>query len=168
MSDSISATPNSTAIPGFMIPVAAFADYWAVEEELERRHMASAGASAVGLPDGIATKIITAAVDNVASGRFKYDRPEFRGHVWTTGMVPFLLYVLIRNTTKDMTQDKAAALIKGDADGSIRKAVLTQFGYGWLFEAPKTTTPPPGNAVAAPEGSLGETSSRPSEAATGT
>lgn len=162
----ITAAPRTDVLPGHAIHPAGLQDYAMVEEELARRHVAIAGAAAVGLPDKIAQMMIQAATDDVAAGRFKYGSRAFDVHMKADSFLPYPLHLLLRRS-KPITRDQAAALITDDNKHDVQRAVLEAFNYRFAnkpaaedeqkkAEAVNTTGPlsPPSSETA---GSVGQT-----------
>lgn len=162
----ITAAPRTDVLPGYAIHPAGLVDYAMVEEELSRRHVAIAGAAAVGLPDKIALMLIQAATDDVAAGRFRYGKPAFDAHMKADSTLPYTLHLLLRRG-KPITRDQAAALITDENKSDVQRAVLEAFNYRFTSKPPAesdekkaeavNSTGPQSPPSSEPAGSVGQT-----------
>lgn len=156
----LTAAPLTDVLPGYTLSPPTLADFGQQEAELERRHIATAGAAAVGLPASVAEAIIKAATNDVASGKFKFGRAAFDAHTLAPTSLPFLLYLTLRRNHADLTREKTASLVKTENEAKLNRAVLKLFGYPVDGEP----ADPKNGAGATPTGT-GETSSPSSEPA---
>jgi hypothetical protein len=123
--------PRTDVLPGYTIARARISDFGQAEEEFERRHMAKAAAAAIGLPEETADKLIKAATDDVANGRFKYGRWSFDAHAKSPTSMPYLLFLLLRHAHTEITRDMTESLVTTENEAKLSREVLIQFGYGF-------------------------------------
>lgn len=142
----LTAAGLSDVIPGYVLSPLTLRDYGEMEREFEAQSLAEAKVAADG-----AKEIIERALDRIAGGRFSFGSVGFDDAALKVQNLPFLLYLSLRHQHKDVTREKAAAMLDGEDAPQIQAAILSLAGY-LVKKKPEgaPAEPPTGESSSAP------------------
>jgi len=152
----LTAAHDSAALPGYVLSRLDLGDFGELESKLEGRAIALAAAAATNLPRDLGERVMMRALDDCMAGLYSYGGAYFDAWAKSAKATPVLAHLSLLKKHGDMTEEKAAALLK-DRPGASSD-VLKMAGYA---PTPKKTDPPPGNQTSP---SPGGPSSKPSDA----
>lgn len=141
----LTAAPNATELPGYILSPFRLADLGELESEFERQHVATATAAAKDLPGDVRQQVITAAVKTIADGLYAWGSPAFDRKCLSASALPAMLWVALKAKHPLMTKAEAAKLITPENQYDLQKAVLELAGFS--FDTKKAPAPAPDPAL---------------------
>lgn len=127
--EQIAGVGRSDIIPGKVLMPLRIPGYAELQRQFEANYLRTAIRATEGLPDHQASRGLDHAEKVISSGKFRYGMEAFDKEINSFENLPFLLYLLIRESDPKITPAGAALLITDENRGKVYAAALNLAGY---------------------------------------